>query len=51
MAASSEKYDKDLVRKVNQALREGEYREEIWKTLTKKSLKELDEEWRESMKT
>jgi hypothetical protein len=44
-----EKYDKDLVRKVNKALRQGEYREEIWKTLTKKTLKELDEEWRESM--
>jgi hypothetical protein len=45
-----QKYDKHLVRKVNKALREGVYREEIWKTLTKKTLKELDEEWRESMK-
>lgn len=46
----AEKYDKELVRKVNRALREGEYREEIWRTLTKKTLKELDEDWRESLK-
>jgi hypothetical protein len=45
-----QKYDKDLVRKINRALREGEYREEIWKSLTKKTLNELDAEWRESMK-
>ena len=43
-------YDKDLVKKVNKSMREGEYREEIWKVLTKKTLKELDEEWRTSMK-
>ena len=46
----AEKYDKELVRKLNKAMREGEYREEIWKVLTKKTVKELDEEWRESMK-
>ena len=46
----AEKYDPQLVRKVNKAMREGEYREEIWKTLTKKSIKELDDEWRASMK-
>jgi hypothetical protein len=46
----AQKYDNNLVRKVNKALREGEYRVEIWQTLTKKTLKELDEEWRESMK-
>jgi hypothetical protein len=43
-------YNKELVRKLNKALREGEYRETIWTTLTKKTLKELDEEWRMSMK-
>jgi type II secretory pathway component GspD/PulD (secretin) len=43
-------YDKDLVKKLNKSMREGEYREEIWKVLTKKTLKELDEEWRASMK-
>ena len=46
----TEKYDKDLVKKVNRSLRVGEYRETIWKALTKKSLKELDEEWRASLK-
>jgi hypothetical protein len=46
----STQYDKELVRKVNKALREGEYRETIWTTLTKKTLKELDEDWRASMK-
>ena len=47
---AAEKYDKQLVKKVNKAMREGEYREEIWKVLTKKTVKELDEEWRASMK-
>jgi basic secretory peptidase family protein len=46
----STQYDKELVRKLNKALREGEYRETIWTSLTKKTLKELDEEWRASMK-
>jgi hypothetical protein len=46
----STQYDADLVKKINKAMREGEYREEIWRTLTKKTLKELDEEWRASMK-
>lgn len=47
---AAEKYDKELVKKINKAMREGEYREEMWKALTKKTLKELDEEWRASMK-
>jgi Peptidase of plants and bacteria len=46
----TEKYDKDLVKKVNKSMREEEYREEIWSKLTKKTLKELDEEWRASLK-
>jgi hypothetical protein len=46
----TEKYDKNFVKKINKSLREGEYREEIWRILTKKSLKELDEEWRASLK-
>lgn len=50
LAFAAEKYDKDLVRKLNQALREGEYREEVWKTLTKKPLAELGEEWKASLK-
>ena len=46
----TEKYDKNLVKKVNRTLREGAYHESIWKALTKKTLKELDVEWRESLK-
>jgi hypothetical protein len=46
----TEKYDKEIVRKLNQALREGEYKEELFKTLTKKTIVELDEEWRASLK-
>jgi hypothetical protein len=46
----AEKYDKDLVKKVNKTLREAEYREAIWKALTKKTLQELDDEWRASLK-
>ena len=45
-----EKYDKEIVRKLNKAMREGEYKDEIWQSLTKKSLKGLGEEWKESLK-
>jgi hypothetical protein len=46
----SEKYDKDLVRKLNAAMRQGEYKEDLWKEFTKKTAKELDEEWRGTLK-
>jgi hypothetical protein len=46
----TEKYDKELVRKLNKAMREGEYKEEIWKDFTKKSVQDLNDEWRASMK-
>jgi hypothetical protein len=46
----SEKYDKDLVRKLNAAMRQGEYKDDLWKELTKKTAKELDEEWRATLK-
>jgi hypothetical protein len=45
----AEKYDARLVRKLNQALREGTYSPAIWKRLTKKSVDQLDEEWRASL--
>lgn len=45
-----EKYDKDIVLKLNRAMREGEYTEDIWKGLTKKTLPELGEEWKASLK-
>jgi hypothetical protein len=46
----SDKYDKELVRKLNKAMREGEYKEELWSELTKKTVKELDAEWRATLK-
>jgi Peptidase of plants and bacteria len=49
LAYVSEKYDKELVKKLNKAMREGEYKEEIWKTLTKKTVQELGEEWKASL--
>ena len=45
-----EKYDKDLVLKLNRAMREGKYKEEIFKESTGKTLPELDEEWRATLK-
>lgn len=44
-----ETYDKDLVRKLNQLLRAGEYRHEVFKELTGKDLDVLDEEWRATL--
>ena len=50
LAYVSDRYNKELVRKLNQAMREGEYKEEVWKTLTKKTLSELGAEWKASLK-
>ncbi len=44
-----EKYDKDLVREFNAAMREGRYDVELWKTRTGKTVEELAEEWRASL--
>ncbi len=49
LAFVTEKYDKQLVNKLNKAMREGEYQVEIWKVLTKKTIQDLDEEWRASL--
>jgi hypothetical protein len=42
----SEKYDPEIVRKLNAALREGKYSEAIWKTNTGKTVSELGDEWK-----
>ncbi len=42
----TQKYDKEIVAKLNRAMREGKYKEEIWKDLTGKTLQELGEEWK-----
>jgi hypothetical protein len=44
-------YDKDLVRKVNAALREGRYTDDLWKTLTHgKTLPQLNDDWKAALK-
>lgn len=45
-----EKYDKDLVRKLNRALRLGRYKPELFRQLTGKDLPALDEEWRAALR-
>lgn len=50
LAYVTEKHDKETVRKLNAAMREGKYTEELFKGLTGKSVKELNEEWRASLK-
>jgi hypothetical protein len=45
----SRKYDKDLVLKLNKLMREGKYTEDVFKELTGKTVKELDEEWLASL--
>src|SRR5262249_33755659 len=46
LAFASDKYDQELVRKVNARMREGKYSDEVFKELTGKTLKELEEEWK-----
>jgi len=45
----SQKYDKQLVLKLNQRLREGKYNQTVWKELTGKTVEELDAEWLASL--
>ena len=42
----TQKYDKNMVQKLNAAGRGGKYNEAIWKEATGKTLQELGEEWR-----
>ena len=46
----SEKYDKELVRKLNVHMRAGDYSDDLFKELTGKTVKELDDEWRASLR-
>ncbi len=45
----TEKYDKDLVPKLNAALRDGAYEDEYFKKLTGHTVQELNEEWRSAL--
>jgi hypothetical protein len=42
-------YDKDIIRKLNAAAREGKYSEDLWKTATGHTLQELGDEWKAAM--
>lgn len=44
----TEKYDSSLVKKLNTAMREGKYSEDIWMELTGKTIEQLNQEWRRS---
>ena len=46
----TDKYDKQLVLKLNKLMREGKYKEEAFKDLTGKTVQELDEEWLASLR-
>ena len=44
------KYDKDLIRELNTALREGRYDAELWKKRTNHTVEELADEWKKPSK-
>ncbi len=44
----AERYDKNLVLKLNEAMRNGKYKEELFKEITGKTVQELGEEWKQS---
>jgi hypothetical protein len=45
------KFDKELVKKLNAAAREGKYNEELWKEWTGKTVQELGDEWKKAHET
>lgn len=49
LAFVAEKYDKDIVRELNQKMQDGKYTIEVWKELTGKTLEELGQAWRASL--
>jgi hypothetical protein len=44
------KYDKDLIRKLNAAIRDGKYNDDLWKDYTGKTVQELADEWKAALK-
>jgi hypothetical protein len=49
LAFVTAKYDAQAVNKLNALLRDGKYDPGVWKTLTGKSVEELNQEWRQSL--
>ena len=50
LAYLAEKYDKQIVLKLNARMRDRAYKESAFKDLTGKTVRELDEEWRATLK-
>jgi hypothetical protein len=44
-----ENHSRGIVKKLNAAMREGKYKEELWKEITGKTLEELGQQWRASL--
>ena len=45
----TKKYDKEIVKKLNAAMREGKFTDEVWKEITGKTAEELGQEWKQSL--
>ncbi len=50
LAYLTDKYDKEIVPKLNRLMREGKYKEEVFREFTGKSVGELGEEWLASIR-
>jgi hypothetical protein len=50
LAYLTQAYDKDIVRKLNQIVQKGKYRDEAFQALTGRTIRELGEEWRASLR-
>ena len=50
LAYLAEKYDKQIVLKLNALMRDGAYKESAFRDLTGKPVRELDEEWRATLR-
>lgn len=50
LAYCVETHNSDLIRRLNDALRKGRYADDVWVSLTGKSLSELADEWRRSLR-
>jgi hypothetical protein len=50
LAYLAERYDSQIVRKLNAKMRQGEYKEEVFEQLTGKTVRDLDEEWRATLR-
>lgn len=49
LAFLTDKYDPHIVRKLNATIRDGKYKDEVWKELTGEPVEELGREWQKSL--